>query len=464
MHGTIPDALQQRALATIEQFLFVASRMQAVRAHVVGTAALRDPRSEDLVSRIQSLLHSRMQNEMILLTEAEEAASAYRGARAAVGRSEGLGLVIDLGGGSLEFAVGNAEEPIWTASLPLGASVLSRGFEDLTTTGDIAALTTRIDKTLARAVREIAELAPQEAIYVGGTARSLARISAAHRGQWLPRSVNLAPLTRKDLVEVNGLLNPSDLKMRRLVAGVKSRRADHIHIAALILSRVASLIGLDRAAVSAWGLREGILLQESVGATIGTSEDLQRQEVERLERTYSPDRRHAGHVAEAVLRLFDATVGIHHLDASDRALLEHSARLHGIGASLSLRRDQDHGAYLVEHAEMRGFSPRELAIIMTLIRFHPSHNISRHFKAHAALTAQDRKRALTLLCLLQIADGLDVTHDQSVRLQSARLRGKSLQLTIGSDTACEPTYLQAVKQRSELASEVLGMRVEFSIR
>jgi exopolyphosphatase / guanosine-5'-triphosphate,3'-diphosphate pyrophosphatase len=95
-------------------------------------------------------------------------------------------------------------------------------------------------------------------------------------------------------------------------------------------------------------------------------------------------------------------------------LLRYAAELHAVGEAVALRRQHQHGAYLVEHAELRGFDPDEAAILTTLVRFHRSRGIDEHYPPFATLPSPERERFRRLLALLQVADGLDRARDQAV--------------------------------------------------
>jgi exopolyphosphatase/guanosine-5'-triphosphate,3'-diphosphate pyrophosphatase len=463
-HGRIPPDAHLRAVSTVERLADIARRSGAGQLTAVGTAALRDPRSAALLADLSAAVGSTTDDGVMLLAGAEEARLSYLGARAAVGLDVEPVLVIDLGGGSLEFALGRGGRTLWSDSLPLGASLLSPGLEESAAPSAVSELTTHVDECLAETIGVVHQHRPRAVLLVGGTVRALARVVAADNGRWMPSTVNQSTFAAHDLTAIRDRLLTSDLEQRLTIAGMKDRRADHLHVAALILSRVMALLGLDEALTSDWGLREGLLLHRHGRPSIGSGPQLQRREVERLRLAFGGDEPHAPHVAALATQLFDATQNLHGLDAEARLLLEHAARLHGIGMALALRRQQEHGAYLIEHAELRGFSPRELAIIMTLVRFHPSRGISRRYAPHAGLSGPDRELTLRLLGLLQLADALDTTHDQRVHLRTARRRGDALELVVDLPPDELTTFVRSVRDRSPLASEAFGLGVTISGR
>ena len=473
-HGTVPVDLGVRAVATVERLAELARRSGAEELVAVGTEALRGPGGSDLVAALSEAART----PVAILDGEEEARLAYLGARAGVDVTDEPALVLDLGGGSLELAIGSGGRTLWATSLPLGASRLSamldeddggRADSGSDDDGDAAPsqralrrLRRHVSDVLGPALEVVPAHGPGSVVAVGGTVRALARLLAARSGRWLPATVNQAPLHRDELSEAVLALTSVGTAARARMPGVKSRRADHLHVAALVLE--ATLGGIDgpTARVSDWGLREGLLLHRFGRVRVLGGEALRDGQVEWLRRTFSGEDAHPEHVAATAQRLFDGTASLHGHGPRERALLGHAARLHAIGTALALRRHQEHAAYLLEHAELRGFDPEELAVLLTLVRFHPSRGISRRFPAFASLTEADREVTADLLALLQVADALDATHDQRVVLRSVRRSRGALELELAGPAGTVTE--RAVRDRSSLLTERLGPPVRLRAR
>jgi exopolyphosphatase/guanosine-5'-triphosphate,3'-diphosphate pyrophosphatase len=465
-HGTVPVDLAVRAVATVERLADLARRSGAVEIVAVGTEALRRPSGTDLVTRLTTAAGT----PIAILDGEEEARLAYLGARAGVDVSGEPTLVLDLGGGSLELAVGQGERIAWATSLPLGASRLSVMLDPLDGTAGVdrpspealTTLRTHVAAQIAHAVDVVRVHAPATTIAVGGTVRALARHLALRAGRWLPATVNQAPLDREELAQAVVDLNAVGTAERSNLPGVRSRRADHLHVAALVLDEILARVDGPPVRVSDWGLREGVLLHRFGRVRVVGGRNLREEQVAWLRTTFGHDDAHPAHVATTALRLFDATTALHGHGPDARELLDHAARLHAIGTALALRRQQEHGAYLLEHAELRGFDPDELAVLLTLIRFHPSRGISRRYPPFASLSASARARASDLLGILQVADALDVTHDQQVTLLAARRSRGGLELELAAPAGAATE--RAVRERSTLLTERFGLPVTVRAR
>jgi exopolyphosphatase / guanosine-5'-triphosphate,3'-diphosphate pyrophosphatase len=270
---------------------------------------------------------------------------------------------------------------------------------------------------------------------------------AAEDAVWLPATLNQFEIPTEELARVRDELLALDLDGRTAVPGMKDKRADHLHIAGVILVDVLESLGIDHVTVSDWGLREGLLLDAHGVTQPPTADELRRREIGRLRATFPTDGDHLDRVERFARSVFDALQAVHGLGADDRELLGHAARLHDVGETLALRRHPVHGAYLVANAELRGFSPAETAVLATLVRWHRSRGIDPSYPPFAALAEANRERARRLLPLLQIADRLDRARDGAVHGVSIEVEDGTVTVApVGSDAPAAPLDLERVSR------------------
>jgi exopolyphosphatase/guanosine-5'-triphosphate,3'-diphosphate pyrophosphatase len=410
-HGAIPDELRRRAVGVVAHLTELAHRQGATTHHAVATSALRDATNGP---EVLAEMARAAGTPIRLVPGVEEARLGYVGVRAATGAT-GCGLtVLDLGGGSLEVATGTGRDPDVVCTSPLGVSRLSALVHaDPPSADDRDRLDAALRSGLDDLVEDLPGRLPTRTVAVGGTVRALGRLVAAD-GPWTPATINRLSLPTSRLRELRDQLLELDVDGRTAVPGMKSRRADHLHVAAVVLVAVLERLGVEELEVCDWGLREGVLLDAAGMIEAPTPDQLRTREVTRLIAAFPADGDHRNHVAALAGELFDLTGAIHGLGPVDRALLVHAARLHDVGAALALRRHHRHGAYIIEHAELRGFTPDETAQLVTLTRFHNSKGIDPAYPPYVAMGTARRDRTAALLALLQIADGLDRTRDRAV--------------------------------------------------
>ncbi len=453
-HGGLPDDVRIRIVETVAHLAELARRSGAVERVAVATATLRE--LDDGAELLAELAHA-AGTPVRVLPGREEARLAHLGACSAVAVAPGTALVLDLGGGSLEVASGSGAEVAVAESVPLGVSRLSTLLaSDPATSSEIDGLVERVDEHLAPLVGRLVASKPATVVAVGGTVRALARIAAA--GSWSPPTVNMLEMDREQLRGLRDRLLELDLDGRLAVKGMKARRADHLHVAAVILVRVLEVLDLSRVTVSDWGLREGVLL-DAHGITDPPDPcTLREHEVGRVRRALLPDAEVYPHVVALCERVFDGTHALHGLGLADRELLRHAARLMDVGRSLALRRHQRHSAYLVEHSELKGFRPDEVAMLITLVRYHTASGVDPSFPPFASLPDAAADRVNRLLPLLQLADGLDRPRDEAVSDLALQLRGDRLSVALlGRD---QRVARAEVERRARLFASTYGVRLE----
>jgi exopolyphosphatase/guanosine-5'-triphosphate,3'-diphosphate pyrophosphatase len=222
-----------------------------------ATSAVRDARNCDAV-----LDHVADETgvRIAVLPGDDEARLTFLAVRRWFGWSSGRLAVFDIGGGSLEIAVGSDERPDVAHSLPLGAARLTRehlsdGLDDET----VRELRKRIRAVIAHDAGSVTRSAPDHSVATSKTFRSLARICGA-----APSGVG--PLVRRVLdaealhETIPKLLEMSADEVADL-PGVSSSRAHQIVAGALVADAVMDLFDLAELEICPWALREGVILE-----------------------------------------------------------------------------------------------------------------------------------------------------------------------------------------------------------
>ncbi len=264
--GTIPPDRVTAAVAATKRLRKSLER-QGVDVNVaLATAALRDAENgAAVVARIERAIGTPVR----VLDGAEEARLCFVGQRAGVWTGDRVSFGLDLGGGSLEVAVGDAHRVIVATSVAVGAARLrgEMGTGDPLTAREVAAVRARTAEALmpVRAELRAHRGATARAVVSGGTARALARLATARaRRRTAPEQgeVNQVELPAEQVEELAQRLAGLDLRQRLALPGVSARRAPTLSIGALILASAAHVLEVERYVVSEGGLREGALIDE----------------------------------------------------------------------------------------------------------------------------------------------------------------------------------------------------------
>lgn len=200
--------------------------------------------------------------ELHVLTGAEEARLTFLAVRRWYGWSAGMLLVLDIGGGSLEVAMGLDEEPDLALSFPLGAGRITR----TRFTGDppsrleledtSAWLTSEL-KSLSKKVAKLG--APDHVVATSKTFRSLARLTGAApyaQGPRVRRVLTEAGL--RQLIAFITRMTASDLAE---LEGVSASRSHQLVGGALVAQAAMGVLSVSELEICPWALREGVILR-----------------------------------------------------------------------------------------------------------------------------------------------------------------------------------------------------------
>lgn len=232
-----------------------------------ATSALREAgNGERVLARVKDETGVDLQ----VLTGGDEARLTFLAVRRWFGWSSGRLLVLDIGGGSLETAVGSDEEPDVALSLPLGAGRLTRELDgsDPPSRDDVRALRKRVRAEIAKVVRDLQRGGPVDlAVGSSKTFRSLARVTGAapsSDGVLVPRM-----LAHAELVDaIDGLAGMS-AKQRAALPGVSAGRSRQLLAGAVVADAAMDLLGVSELQICPWALREGIILRRLDWISVG---------------------------------------------------------------------------------------------------------------------------------------------------------------------------------------------------
>lgn len=223
-----------------------------------ATSAVRDAsNSPAVLERVREEAGVDLQ----VLSGPDEAALTFLAVRRWLGWSAGHLLVLDIGGGSLEMAVGRDEAPVHAISVPLGAGRLTRDWftTDPPHRSELKSLTDYAHEVLAPAANTLlGEGGPDRAVVTSKTFRSLARLTGAaprSAGPRVRRRLSAAGL--RQVVAFISRMSSSDLAE---LEGVSASRSHQLVAGAIVAHEAMTALGLEEVEVCPWALREGIIL------------------------------------------------------------------------------------------------------------------------------------------------------------------------------------------------------------
>ena len=256
--GRIPKDVAKRAVETARELQAVAKREKAQAILPVATAALRDAANG---AKVGEQIGKALGAPIRVLSGEEEAHLMFRAFQQRLALASDPVLGLDLGGGSLELAVGCGASVRTEASLKLGTARLHGELvkSDPIGADEAERVRERVREALAPRRQEFLDYRVSEAVAAGGTARALARL-VNEREPGAPLREGPLRLSRADLEALCEVFLASTHDERLAMRGMRKRRADVLPTGALILLALAEELQIDGITVCDWGLREGVLL------------------------------------------------------------------------------------------------------------------------------------------------------------------------------------------------------------
>jgi exopolyphosphatase/guanosine-5'-triphosphate,3'-diphosphate pyrophosphatase len=429
--GCLNDAAMDRAILTLGRMREVCQRRGVHRISAVATAAVREAENGPwFVRRVRQELDIPLR----IIDAETEAALSYRSVAHHFPLAGERAIVADIGGGSLELigAVDGLVE--LTLSLPLGAVRLTELHlpGDRTLQRELAALRKHIRKQLKRKISS-REWAAAAVIGSGGTFTSLGRITQARRGLSTGDTVHGVSVETAEVERLLDWLVSRTPEQRRQVPGLNPERADIIIAGLAVTAELLDWVRTRSITVSAFGLREGLLL-EMAGAEEPVVRDPLRLFREFAERCQS-DRRHVEHVRRLALQLFDQLGETLGCGPEEQLLLEAAGLLHDVGQLVSYPKHHKHSYSLITHAERLGLAPRERTLVALISRYHRQTGPRKKHLELAVLPPPDQDIVRRLSAILRVADGLDRGHSAAVDTVTAKIDSDALVLTVTAANA-----------------------------
>ena len=339
----------------------------------VATQTLREARNrDDFIAQAQLALGY----DIEVISGVEEARLIYQGVSRLLPQSDERRLVLDIGGRSTEFILGQNFDIHSTDSLRVGSVTWSLKYfgngdlsENAFIRGAVAA------ESFLDSVAPIYQHQAWNIAYgASGTVSAVAEIlSFIEKNSLHENNQPEDRITRKGLDWLRAELIRAKHTDNIVLAGLKDDRRAVIAGGLCVLLAVFDLLDIDELMVAKGALRHGLLYEMATENTSSIT-DLRDTSVVRLATRFSVDKSQADNVSAVALDFFDDIRDNLNLEndryVALRRKLHWSAQLHEIGHAISHSEYHRHGAYIIDHAEIMGFAQTELHRLSLLVLAH----------------------------------------------------------------------------------------------
>ena len=377
---------QGRGIACLTRFAQRLSQLPSNCIRVVGTNTLRKARN---ASQFIKAAEAVLGHPIEIISGVEEARLIYLGVAHSIAADKTRRLVIDIGGGSTELIIGEQFKPLRMESLQIGCVSLSERFfnggvlsNKAFKSAEIAAM-----QELDPIIAHYKKLKWQNTIGASGTIRAIDRILTATG--W-----SKSGISRDGLKQLLTHLRNCDHISKLNLPDLDAERAPVLPGGVVILSAIFKALDIDTLKVSDGALREG-LIHDLHGRFY--HEDVRTVSVQSLAERYHTDAEQIARVTITAKQLFQQANKDWSLTDEDAQWLRWAVALHEIGLDISHSQYQKHGAYVIEHTDLAGFSREEQRYLALLVLAQRRKFPDKNFRELAEDQAKIARRIAIIL-------------------------------------------------------------------
>lgn len=388
-HGRLTDEAMLRGLEVLRSFAETIQELHSNSIRAVATFTLRKAKNRNEFLR---LARKFMPVPIEVISGDEEARLIYQGV-AHTTHLEGRRLIIDIGGGSTEFSIGEQFDLLQLASLPLGCVTYSkRWFAD----GKIRKKAFKACELAASQRLEIIDrrfknTGWESAIGCSGTAKAVAQYWESRNGTFdgVIRAEMLEQV-REDMIAVGHVDQ---------LTGIEEHRRSVMPAGVAILEAIFNRLDIKEMTLSESALREGVLYEL---AERMQHEDIRERTIHSLAVRYDIDGAQVERVRQTARELLNGVSPEEKTPEWLQAekIIEWAVELHEIGLHINRRGIQEHSSYIIGNTELPGFSREEQDILALLLK-HYRKRFKR--KSFGDFTLYNKRTLALMVAILRIA-------------------------------------------------------------
>lgn len=461
----ISDESMSRGVETLKRFKMICDSYSA-EIIAIATSATREALNKEI---FLSKVNKETGIVINIVSGYEEARLIYLGILQSLDIYNKKILLIDIGGGSTEFLIGEKGEVRSASSVKIGAVRLTNKFSlnEKINKDDLKNAKQFVKGAINQVIRLIENESYELVIGSSGTITNIGTIISYDNLPSEDYEINMNGfiIKKKGLQNaVNKIYKAETLTERLNIPGLDPKRADIITAGAVILEQIFSELDLEKMTLSSYALREGIIMnsiqQKSGEYDFGHLKNVRYNSVVHLGELTDFDKSHAFHVMKLSDKIFDFIKLKFGLSDDDREYLEAASLLHDIGYYISHTDHHKHSYYLIRHTEMLGFNDKEIEIIANVARYHrKSHPKIKHENFNK-LDIQSKELVKKLSGILRISDALDRSHRSIVNDLDISIKENVLEIKLKACTVEPSLEIWGANVRKALFEESFGYAVK----
>ncbi len=425
--GDIKPPALARAVRAVRLFKGICDYQRVSRIIAAATAAVREARNQEAF--LCSLREATGLSFRVLSRE-EEAYYGYLGVINTLPLADGL--IMDLGGGSMEITAIVNRAVARSASIPYGALNLTESFlePDEQPESGIRELEAFVRQQL-KGISWLGQFEGSPLVGIGGTLRTIARVNQRLTSYPFDELHNYA-MAPRDITNVYTMLRDMDLKERMDVPGLSKGRADIIVAGAAAVNTFVRSLKVPVVRISSSGLREGIFFQEYLKEPVVA--DVTSFGIDNTLRLYGADEGHARHVCTLAMGLLNGLKPINGFASGHERILGAAALLHELGYYYDFSKRFNTTFYNIIDNPVFGYTHMENYKTALVAAHYGAGGIKgRSTFLNARLNKDELREVKRLGIILGLADAFDRSRRRRVSSVGCRISKNSVELTPAHD-------------------------------
>lgn len=385
----LSDDAMLRGIEVLRSFAETIQELHSSSVRAVATHTLRRAKNRNEFLR---LARKSLPVPIEIISGDEEARLIYQGV-AHTTHLEGRRLVVDIGGGSTEFAIGEQFNVLQLSSQPVGCVTYTKRYfgDGVITKEAFKAAELATAQRLEIIDRRFCTTGWSSAVGCSGTVKAIAQFWESHTGSFDGVITSeIIKTTRKVLIQAGNIDN---------IEGVDEHRRTVLPAGLAILKATFKQLGISEMVLSDSALREGVLYELTDRMQ---HEDIRERTINSLAVRYDIDVAQAERVQKTADKLIAATEKNLTKDEylSAQRILNWAIQLHEIGLHINRRSIQKHSAYIIDNTELPGFSREEQELLAHLLA---SYRKAFSRKKFSDFTLYEEDTATLLAAILRLA-------------------------------------------------------------
>jgi exopolyphosphatase/guanosine-5'-triphosphate,3'-diphosphate pyrophosphatase len=441
---------QERALDCLNRFGQRIQGFPANNVHIVGTNTLRTAKN---AANFLQHAEKALGYPIHIISGIEEARLIYQGVAYSLQSNAQRRLVMDIGGGSTEYIIGTNSSIAKKESLRMGCVTVSNRFfaDGMINQQKLHAALLFVKQRLRGDKKQFTSKNWDEAIGASGSIRAIRKVLVAHN--WTPGGISLEGL---ELLK-NHILNcqhTSELKLE----GLDPDRLPVFMGGFVILYATFTSLGIETMSVSDGALREG-LIYDHLGRL--SNHDVRSKTVTTVAKHYNTDTAQSELIQSTISDLIKQVKPF--LGAQSKIMLQQllwAAELHEIGRNIAHSQYHKHGAYIIKHGDLSGFSQQDQNLLSILVL---SHRRKIPLKKIAELPDPWNKLAFYMIIIFRLAVLLQRNRNYSALPEFEIVLTKNhMQLTFPDNWLMNAPLTQADLQQEQIYLAKADFTLELS--